>query len=317
MEFNMALLLHLNDVNEEKWANSLSIALAPYAVLKRNDNYNAKDINYIFAWKADNNAFDNLPNLKAVFSLGAGVDALLKHENLPKNVPIVRFVDKDLSQCMSDYVIAHVLMHHRLFTHYDSEQKTKQWQQYFPPPASKRNVGIMGLGELGLGAIKRLKPLGFSLHGWSNSAKNIKDVKSYVGVKEFDTFLANTDILVNLLPLTKQTAHILNYENFKKLKRSKHFAPVIINAARGGHQKETDIIKALNDSTLGAASLDVFEVEPLPKDSPLWSIKNCYITPHIAAISNVQTGVKYFAKILTDHEAGKPLINLVDIKKGY
>jgi len=317
MEFNMALLLHLNDVDEKQWASSLSNTLAPYRVLRRNDTYDAKDINYIFVWKVNDNVFDNLPNLKAIFSLGAGVDALLKHKKLPKNVPIVRFIDKDLSQCMSDYVIAHVLMHHRLFSHYNSEQKKQQWQQYFPPPASERNVGIMGLGELGLDAIERLKPLGFSLNGWSNSSKNIKGVKAYVGTSEFNEFLTNTDILVNLLPLTKQTKHILNYKNFKKLKRSRNFTPVIINAARGGHQKETEIIKALNDGTLGAASLDVFETEPLPKNSPLWSIENCYITPHIAAISNVQTGVKYFAKILTDHENNKPLINLVDIKKGY
>jgi len=153
--------------------------------------------------------------------------------------------------------------------------------------------------------------------GWSNSPKTIAGVNIFSGKDEFDNFLHQTQILINLLPLTKETTHILNYQNFKKLKRSKLFSPVIINAARGGHQKESDIVKALKDGTLGAASLDVFENEPLAKDSPLWDIDNCYITPHIAAISNPRTGVDYFSKILIDHENGKPLINLVDVNKGY
>ncbi len=313
----MALLLHLNDVDEDLWAERLKQKLKPYKVYRRADKYNASEINYILVWKPTDNAFKNLNNLKAIMSLGAGVDALLAHKNLPNNVPIVRFVDNDLASCMSEYVISHVLMHHRLFPHYQNEQKTCQWQQYFPPPASQRNVGIMGLGELGLDAIKKLKPFGFNLYGWARSQKNIVQVKTFIGTDEFDQFLSNIDILVNLLPLTQQTQGILNYKTFKKLRRVENFIPTIINAARGGHQNEADIIKALKDKTLGAASLDVFEVEPLPKTSELWEIDNCYITPHIAAISNAQTGVNYFSKVLLEHENGKPLPNLVNIKRGY
>ncbi len=313
----MALLLHLNDVDEDLWAKRLKQKLSPYKIYRCGDKYNTSEINYILVWKPKENAFDGLNNLKAIMSLGAGVDALLAHKNLPNNVPIVRFVDDDLANCMSEYVISHVLMHHRLFSHYQNEQRAKLWQQYFPPPANQRNVGIMGLGELGLDAIKKLKPFNFNLFGWARSQKNIAGVKTYIGADEFNQFLSNIDILVNLLPLTKQTQGILNYHNFKKLRRVENFIPTIINAARGGHQNEADIIKALKDKTLGAASLDVFEVEPLPKTSRLWEMDNCYITPHIAAISNAQTGVNYFSKILIEHESGKPLPNLVDIKKGY
>ncbi len=313
----MALLLHLNDVDENLWSKKITDKLGSYPVIRQSDNYNKKQINYMLVWKADKNAFKGLNNLKAIFSLGAGVDVLLKHKNLPKNVPIIRFVDEELSQCMSDYVISHVLMHHRCFSHYQNEQKNKHWQQFFPPPANKRSVGIMGLGELGLHALERLLPLGFKLYGFSNSKKNIDGVVTFSGKNELNDFLNQTQILVNLLPLTPATKGILNYKNFKKLKREKNFTPSIINAARGGHQKEIDIIKALNDGTLGAASLDVFEVEPLPETSPLWEIKNCYITPHIAAISNAQTGVDYFSKILLEHEKGEALVNVVNIKRGY
>ena len=117
---------------------------------------------------------------------------------------------------------------------------------------------------------------------------------------ELDAFLSRTDILVCLLPLTPETTGILNYELFTKLRRKLEGGPVIVNAARGGHQVETDIVKALSDGTLGAASLDVFQVEPLPPDSPLWTLDNAYLTPHIAAISSIAAGVEYFSKIIRD-----------------
>jgi glyoxylate/hydroxypyruvate reductase len=176
----------------------------------------------------------------------------------------------------------------------------------------------MGMGVLGQDAVRRLKPLGFSLRSWSRTPKAIEGVECFAGDEGFDAFLAGTDILVNLLPLTPDTAGILNTGTFSKLRRGGlEGGPVIINAARGGHQREADIVAALKDGTLGAASLDVFEIEPLPKDSPLWDLENCYITPHIAAISNERSGVQYFSRIIQDHRAGKPLINVVDRARGY
>lgn len=314
----MALLLHLNDVDENRWAERLAEKLGGYPIVRRGDDYDPSDVRYIFVWIPEDNAFEGLDNLKAVLSLGAGVDALLGHPHLPKDIPIVRFVDDELSQCMSDYVVAHVTMHHRLYTRYRTDQLAHNWTQLFPPPAWKINVGVMGLGVLGHDTISRLLPLGFNVLGWSRSAHQIDGVETFSGDAEFDNFLSQIDILVDLLPLTPETTGILNYENFSKLRRGVlDGGPVIINAARGKHQIESDIVKALVDGTLGAASLDVFVVEPLPKNSPLWDIENCYITPHIAAISNPETGVNYFSKALLDHEDGKPLINVVDVARGY
>ncbi|QDZ12989.1 2-hydroxyacid dehydrogenase [Devosia ginsengisoli] len=311
------LLLHLSDVDEASWAAKLKSALAPYPVVQRGDDFDPAEVRYIFVWKPKPEAFDGLSGLKAILSLGAGVDALLKHPNLP-DAPIVRFVDADLSQRMSDYVVAHVTMHHRLYTRFRADQKARRWSQLYPPAASETTVGIMGMGVLGQDAAERLKPLGFTLRSWSRTPKQIEGVEGFAGMETFDAFLGGTDILVNLLPLTPETTGILNYETFGKLRRDRlDGGPVIVNAARGGHQREADIVKALGDGTLGAASLDVFETEPLPATSPLWGIENCYVTPHIAAISNEATGVAYFSRIIHEHEAGKPLVNVVDRGRGY
>jgi glyoxylate/hydroxypyruvate reductase len=311
------MLLHVTDVDEASWAESFRKALAPYPVVRRGDAFNPADVRYLFVWKPQADAFDGLTGLDAILSRGAGVDALLKHPNLP-DVPIVRFVDEDLSQRMSDYVVAHVTMHHRLYTRFRADQRERRWRQFYPPSASETTVGILGLGVLGQDAARRLKPLGFTLRGWSRTPKALEGVMGFAGAGEFDAFLAGTDILVNLLPLTPDTTGILNYETFSKLRRDRlQGGPAIINAARGGHQREADIVRALQDGTLGAASLDVFEVEPLPQDSPLWDIENCYVTPHIAAISDEKSGVRYFSQILRDHLIGKPLINVVDRDRGY
>jgi glyoxylate/hydroxypyruvate reductase A len=310
------LLLHLSDVDEASWADKLAAALAPYPVVRRGDAFDPAEVHYVFVWKPKPEAFDGLTGLKAILSLGAGVDALLKHPKLP-DVPVVRFVDADLSQRMSDYVVAQVTMHHRLYTRFRADQKARRWSQLYPPAASETSVGIMGMGVLGQDAAKRLLPLGFTLRSWSRTPKALEGVEGFAGDAQFDAFLSGTDILVNLLPLTPGTTGILNYETFGKLRRKLDGGPVIVNAARGGHQKEADIVRALGDGTLGAASLDVFETEPLPPDSPLWDIENCYITPHIAAISDEKSGVSYYAGIIRDHEAGKPLPNVVDRQRGY
>jgi len=309
------LLLHLSDVDEARWAAAYGAALPGVTIVRQGEPFDPAAIDYIFVWKPKADAFDGLRNLKAVLSLGAGVDALLKHPRLPQ-VPIVRFVDTDLTQRMSDYVVAQVTMHQRLGTRFRRDQAARHWTQHYPPAAGETNVGIMGLGVLGADAAHKLAGLGFGVLGWSRTPRQVEGVRTFSG-DELDAFLGETDILCCLLPLTPDTTGILNYSLFKKLRRKLDGGPVIVNAARGGHQIEVDIVRALGDGTLGAASLDVFQIEPLPADSPLWELDNAYLTPHIAAISNIDAGVRYFAAIIRDHEAGKPLPNVVDRTRGY
>lgn len=309
------LLLHLSDVDEAAWAKSYAEALPGVIVVRQSDSFDPASVDYIFVWKPKANAFDGLTNLKAVLSLGAGVDALLKHPSLPER-PVVRFVDADLTQRMTDYVAAQVTFHQRLGTRFKRDQAERRWTQFYPPAASETSVGVMGLGELGVDAVAKLRALGFTVLGWSRSPKSIDDVETFAG-DALDAFLARTDILVCLLPLTPETTGILDYHLFGKLRRKLDGGPVVVNAARGGHQVEADIVKALRDGTLGAASLDVFQTEPLPADSPLWALDNAYLTPHIAAISNIEVGVRYFSRIISEHEAGTPLPNVVDRARGY
>ena len=310
----MALYIHLTDRDEAGWANALSAALPGYPVYRRGDAFDPATVAYAFVWKPAPDTFEGLTNLKAVLSLGAGVDGLLRHPQLPK-VPIVRFVDAELSQCMADYVVANVAMHQRLHTRFKADQAAKRWVQHYPVAATELCVGVMGLGAIGMKAIEELRPLGYQLRGWSRTAKTIAGVECFT---DLDAFLPGVDILVCLLALTAETEGILNAATFRKLRRGRlPDGPVVINAARGPHQREADLIAALTDGTLGAASLDVFETEPLPQDSPLWTLPNSYVTPHIAAISNERTGVAYFAKVIRDHEAGLPLPNLVDLERGY
>ena len=311
------LLLHLADFDEARWADNFRAALPGHRVVRRGDDFDPAAVDYIFIWKPAADAFDGLVGLKAVLSLGAGVDALLRHPGLPDR-PIVRFIDDDLARRMTDYVLANVLMHTRLQTRFKQDQQARRWKQLYPPPAWNSTVGVMGLGFLGREAIRHLKVFGFGLRGWSRSPHQIDGVETFAGPEALGDFLAGTDILVNLLPLTSQTHGILNYETFSRLRRDGLTdGPVVINAGRGGHQREADLYRALTDGTLRAASLDVFEVEPLPEASPLWELENCYITPHIAAASTEKTGVAYFTKVIVDHEAGKPLPNVIDRERGY
>lgn len=312
------LLLHLSDVDEKRWGQRLAAKLDGYPMVRRGDTYNPDDVRYIFVWKPLTDAFDGLNNLKAVLSLGAGVDALLRHPHLPDGVPIVRFVDVELTQCISDYVVANVTMHHRCFSRYHADQANRQWSQFYPAAAWETHVGIMGLGELGAFSAARLAGLGFPVSGWSRSPKKIDGIKTFAGPEAFSEFLAGTDILVNLLPLTSGTEDILNMQTFKQLRRDGlKGGPIIVNVARGGHQNENDIVAALKDGTLGAASLDVFKVEPLPENSALWDAPNCYLTPHIAAISNPDSGAAYFARVVLEHEQGTPLPHVIDVARGY
>lgn len=311
------LLLHVADFDEALVAERFAAALPGHEVFRRGDSYDPAAIDYVFVWKPKPDAFEGLTGVKAILSLGAGVDALLDHPGLP-DAPVVRFVDGDLTQRMSDYVLANVLMHTRLHTRFKADQAAKRWVQLYPPPAWYATVGVMGAGVLGRDALRHLKVFGFKLRSWSRSRAEIEGVTPFAGANEFDAFLTGTDILVNLLPLTPETRGILNYETFSKLNRDGLTdGPVVINAGRGGHQSEADLYRALTDGTLAAASLDVFEVEPLPTTSPLWDLPNCVITPHIAAASDEVAYVAYFSKIITAHEAGEDLPNVVDRRRGY
>jgi glyoxylate/hydroxypyruvate reductase len=274
-------------------------------------------IDYVCAWKPPHGLLATLPNLRAIFSLGAGVDHLLSDPSLP-DVPIVRIADPDLTMRMTEYVVLHVLLHHRRFKRYDASQRARRWQDEGDPAVRDVRVGIMGLGVLGQAAAAALAPLGFQLAGWSRMPRQVSGVETFSGAAGLRPFLERTDILVSLLPLTEETLRLLDYSLFQGLARDGALGgPSLINAGRGGSQVEADILRALDDGTLAGASLDVFEREPLPADSPLWTHPKLFITPHNAAQSDPKALTKYVLSQIDRFERGLPLENVVDRQRGY
>jgi glyoxylate/hydroxypyruvate reductase len=224
----------------------------------------------------------------------------------------------DLTGRMTEYVVLHVLMHHRQELYLRACQREKCWEPRSQWPASAISVGIMGLGTLGSDAAEVLRRIGFRVSGWSRSPRQIEGIECFHGNAQLDAFLEQTNILVCLLPLTPDTRHILNRKLFAKLNRNSPMgAPVLINAGRGGLQDETDILGCLDDGTLGAASLDVFAAEPLPADSPFWTHRNVVLTPHNAADTDPHEISKYVARQIERFEAGGALENVVDPARGY
>ena len=279
-----------------------------------------EDIKYALAWLPPKGVLKTLPNLEMIVSVGAGVDHLLGDPELP-DVPVVRYVDPDLSGRMAEYIALQVLFHQRRMSEYHEHQRKKSWT-YLPEPAAHEvRVGIMGLGVMGLAAIKVLAPLGYQLRGWSRTRKQIAGVTTFAGSGELDAFLAETDILACVLPHTPDTRRILNGDLIGKLSQKGRHArmpgPVLINAGRGPLQVEADILAALSNGQLYAASLDVFETEPLPASSPLWTHPRVVVTPHNAAESTARAITRYLVRQIRAHQKGEPLENVVDRTRGY
>jgi glyoxylate/hydroxypyruvate reductase len=276
------------------------------------------EIVYAISWRHRAGVLAGLPNLKAIFSLGAGVDHMFSDDLLP-DAPIVRFVDDDLTNRMSEWVVLHALLHLRQQKLYDRQQAERVWEEDLDQPRARDvRIGLMGLGALGLDAARKLQIMGFDVAGWSRAPKTIDGLSCFAGADGLDAMLAQTDILVALLPLTPGTLGILNAALFAKLARDGRLGgPILLNAGRGGLQVDKDIVEALDAGVLKAASLDVFEAEPLPESSPLWAHPRVYVSPHSAALSEPSAVAAAIAKQIEAFERGEPLRNVVDRDRRY
>ncbi|MBC8051059.1 MAG: glyoxylate/hydroxypyruvate reductase A [Chitinophagales bacterium] len=276
------------------------------------------EIDYALAWKPPPGALAQYPNLKAIFSMGAGVDHLMGDPSLPE-APIVRYVDPDLTNRMSEYVVQHVLMHHRRHLDYAEQQRQRIWRELPQPAANNVRVGIMGYGVLGRDVAAKLKILDFNVTAWSRTPKNVvPGIICFNGREMLRDFLGWTDILVCLLPLTPATRGILNRRLFVRLaKKGALPGRILINPGRGALQNEEDILSALDNGILSAVSLDVFNEEPLPPSSPLWRHPRVILTPHNAAWSEPVAVARSVARAIKAHRRGEPLACLVDRARGY
>ena len=319
-----ALLVATKGWDVERWAARIRALLPDRAVVttERSGVYTGPreelaGAHYVLAWKPLRETLDLLPDLRVIFSLGAGVDHILALPRLP-DIPVVRIVDPDLTARMTEYVAWQVLHHLRLGAAYARAQKDHIWSPRDPPAARHVNVGIMGLGVMGSSAAEILFRFGFPVRSWTRTPKSMAGVTSFYGAEGLDPFLAGTDILVSLLPLTPDTTGLIDGKFLRKLRRDGPLGgPVLINAGRGGSQVEADIVAALQDGTLAGASLDVFQTEPLPADSPLWDLQNVSVTPHVAAVSDPDALAVQIAAQIEAFERGEPLRNRVDPERGY
>jgi glyoxylate/hydroxypyruvate reductase A len=280
--------------------------------------FDRESIRYALSWRHPPGALKDLPNLQMILSLGAGVDHLFADPALPDK-PIVRVVDPDLTNRMSEWVVMHALVHLRQLRRYERQQRERVWadddQQ---PKASDIQIGVLGLGVMGMDAVAKLKALGFNVAGWSARKKSLPGVACFSGADGLTRLLAQTDMLVVLLPLTDATRGIVNASLLAQLNQGGPLGgPILINAGRGGLQVESDILAALDSGALKGASLDVFEREPLPKDSSLWSHPAIYISPHNAAISSPKAIAALVARQIDAYERGEPLDHVVDRRRGY
>ena len=314
----MAVLMHMpEEWNPQAWRERLARELPDHAVMLTSEPHDRASIRYACVWRPPEGLLAGLPALAVIFSLGAGVDHILGDPGLPDR-PLVRIIDPDLTARMSEYVVLHVLRHHRRQPLYEAQQRRHQWIEHPQPAAAQVRVGIMGLGELGRDAAIKLRTIGFDVAGWSRTEKHVAGVASYHGESGLEGFLARTEILVVLLPLTAATRGILNARLFAGLARDGVLgAPVLINAGRGELQIERDVLHALDAGILGAATLDVFQTEPLPATSPLWDHPKVTITPHNAAVSSPRALAARIASAIRDFEAGRPLQGLVSRDRGY
>jgi len=264
-------------------------------------------------WAPPAGAFADMPNLKGIINKGQGVDHIMRDPTVPRDVPLVRLVDPDMSDALSHWVILAALDFWRDASYYRRCQTQKIWKPVVQRPATGATIGIMGVGAIGSVVAKRFAALGFAVRGWARSPREIDGVTVFAGSDSLDKFLDDVDILVSVLPLTDETTGIMNADLFARLAKG----AFVINGGRGQQLVEVDLLTALEAGQLAGAALDVFAHEPLPKDHPFWTHPKITVWPHVAAQTNPNTAASQVAAAITAIMAGKMPENRVDWHRGY
>lgn len=295
------------------WESAFRKAAPEMILMHDRPSRDLSGIRYCMTWKPLPGVYDRMPDLEALFVLGAGVERFLADATIPPQVRIVKMAEPGLTQAMEHYVLWQVLNHHRRFWELEAGQREARWIDQTYPAPWERKVGIMGLGALGEAVAIMLKRFGFDTRGWSRSAKAIDGVTMFAGADRIDAFLDGLEILVCLLPLTADTRGVLNADLFRRL------APGagLINVGRGAQLNEADLLSALESGQLAAASLDVFAAEPLPHGHPFWRHSRIFVTPHLAADVDPESSAMAIRRQIERFEAGQALEHVADRARGY
>jgi glyoxylate/hydroxypyruvate reductase A len=299
-------------INQDEWLQDLRLAL-PHATIDLCQPHDTRAADYAIVWKPPVEMLRAHPELKAVFNLGAGVDAILQLNVVPEHLPLIRIDDGGMAEQMAEFATQATLRYYRRLDQYEQQARRGEWQQL--PPYEKRDfpVGILGLGVLGQRIAESLQHFGFAVSGWSRSRKTLAGVTAYAGSDELGEFLRQSRVLICMLPLTDDTRGILNHATLSQLPRGSY----LINLARGGHLVEDDLLPLLQQGQLAGATLDVFEHEPLPPAHPFWSDARISITPHISALTVRSIAARQIAEKLVALQRGEPVAGLVDRQRGY
>ena len=270
------------------------------------------DAEVAVCWDSPRGVYAQMPKLRLVHSIAAGVDNVVAEQDV-RQLPVCRVVDPMLAEGMLQFVLWGVLHFHRKLDQAMASQRIQEWKRPRQTPASSCRVGLMGMGELGGHIARRLPLLGYPVSGWARTPREIPGVTMFAGDDGYEAFLAQTDVLVCLLPLTAQTRGILGERTFSALPKG----AALIHCGRGEHLVEADLVAALGSGQLRGAVVDVFEQEPLPADHPLWTTPGLVVTPHMATMATYDVVVQQVVRNIAQMHEGGPHFNQVDLTRGY
>lgn len=305
----MSLVIIRKTAPTAEWLSALAQACPGLDVRVWPDTGPVEEVEFVLTWAAAPGVIAAFPNLRAIFSLGAGVDHILNDPTVPPHLPIARMIDPALTHGMVQYVVLAVLQYVRDWDGMREAARAAQWRRPAQRPA---RIGIMGMGELGSACARALLGMGFDVAGWSRSAKQLPGVEAYAG-DGLDAFLARTDVLVCLLPLTQELDGVLCRSLFDKLPVGAY----LVNVGRGEHLVEADLLEAIGRGQLSGATLDVFRQEPLPREHPFWRCPQIAVTPHLASMTRPESAVRHVAANIVRARAGQPLAGQVSREQGY
>ncbi len=309
----MALLFVSREDDPDAWRAALRAFDPALDMRVWPDVGDSTEIDTALVWQPPPGVLAGLPNLRLIQSLGAGVDHIRSDPELPAGVPVARLVDAGLVAQMVEYVLLAVLSHHRRVDHFRALQARAEWRHSLPRPAGGCRVGLLGMGVIGQAAAQALIARGFPVAGWSRTAKSLGGVESFTGQDGFSQILAQSDVLVSVLPLTRDTEGLLDAGAFAQLPAGAYF----VNAGRGRQVIESDLLAAIDSGHLAGAWLDVFETEPLPADHSFWHHPRITITPHNAGWVLPESGARFVIGNVRRVRAGTPPAHQVDLSRGY